>query len=97
MTLSGKDYGHVVWPIDVKPWIKTVNNKNWNLGWTVNLRCLRLEEIRRSKKFDNIILPEDWFGEFGIKKIYTNDLSTNIINSLINKFQRILISILWML
>ena len=77
-TLSGKDYGHVIWPVDVKPWIKTVNTKNWNLVWTVNLRCLRLEEIRRSKKFDNIILPEDWFGEFGVKKIYTNNLSTNI-------------------
>lgn len=77
-TLSGNNYGNIIWPVNVKPWIKTVNTKNWNLIWTINLKCLSLEEIKNNKKFDDIILPEDWFRKFGIKELYTSELSTNI-------------------
>lgn len=58
-----------------------MNTKNWNIIWTVNLRCLSLTGIKKNKKFDDIVLPEDWFMKFGPKKLYTNDLSTNINHS----------------
>ena len=45
-TLSGKDFGNVIWPVYTRPWIKLVNTKNWNIVWTVNLRCLSLLEIK---------------------------------------------------
>lgn len=77
-TLSGKDFGNVIWPVYTRPWIKLVNTKNWNIVWTVNLRCLSLLEIKNNKKFDDIVLPEEWFCKFNTKKIYTNDLSTNV-------------------
>ena len=77
-TLSGTDYGNIIWPVAVRPWIKTINTKNWNIVWTINLRCLTLKEIETSKKFDGIGLPKAWFENFGFKKIYTKDLTTNI-------------------
>ena len=55
-----------------------MNTKNWNLTWTINLKCLRLKEILASEKFDDIILAEGWLKEFGIKELYTSDLSTHI-------------------
>ena len=42
------------------------------------MRCLTLEEIETSKKFNDIGLPKDWLEKFGFKKIYTKDLTTNI-------------------
>lgn len=77
-TLSGADCGNIIWPVAVRPWIKTINTKNWNIVWTINLRCLTLKEIETSKKFNDIGLPKDWLEEFGFKKIYTKDLTTNI-------------------
>ena len=59
-------------------WIKTINTRNWNIVWTINLRCLTLKEIETSKKFNEIGLPKDWLENFGLKKIYTKDLTTNI-------------------
>lgn len=82
-TLSGNNYGNIIWPVNVKPWVKTVNTKNWNLIWTINLKCLSLEEIKNNKKFDDIILPEDWFRKFGIKELYTSELRTNKINEFV--------------
>lgn len=80
-TLSGKRFDNIIWPVDTIPWIKSVNTKNWNIIWTVNLRCLSLTEIKKNKKFDDIVLPEDWSMKFGPEKLYTNDLSTNINHS----------------
>lgn len=77
-TLSGTDYGNIIWPVAVRPWIKIINTKNWNIVWTINLKCLTLKEIETSKKFDGIILPKAWFENFGFKKIYTKDLTTTI-------------------
>ena len=77
-TLSGKSFGNIIWPVSVKPWIKRVNTKNWNLIWTIHLKYLSLEEIRKNEKFRNLSLPENWVNEFGIKQLYTNDLTTNI-------------------
>lgn len=77
-TLSRTDYGNIIWPVAVRPWIKIINTKNWNIVWTINLKCLTLKEIETSKKFDGIILPKAWFENFGFKKIYTKDLTTNI-------------------
>lgn len=57
--LSDKDFDNIIWPVDTRPWIKSVNTKNWNIIWTINLRCLSLTEIKKNKKFDGIILPED--------------------------------------
>ena len=37
-----------------------------------------LKEIETSKKFEGILLPKDWLEEFGFKKIYTKDLTTNL-------------------
>ena len=77
-TRSGKNFGNIIWPVSVKPWIKIVNTKNWNLVWTIHLKYLSLEEIENSEKFHDLSLPKNWLGEFGIKELYTNDLSTNI-------------------
>ena len=30
-TLSGADYGNVIWPVAVSPCIKTINTRNWNI------------------------------------------------------------------
>lgn len=80
-TLSGKNFDNIIWPVDTRPWIKSVNTRNWNIVWTVNLRCLSVTEIKKNKKYDGIVLPEEWFCKFGPKKIYTNDLSTNVNHS----------------
>ena len=72
------EYDNIIWPVAVRPWIKTINTRNWNIVWTINLRCLTLKEIKKSKKFDGILLPKAWLEEFGFKKIYTKDLTTNI-------------------
>ena len=77
-TLSGKSLGNVIWPVSVIPWIKTVNTKNWNLIWTIHLKYLGLKEVSANGKFNDINLPEDWLKEFGIKELYTSDLSTHI-------------------
>lgn len=77
-TLSEKNFGNIIWPVTVKPWIKKVNTKNWNLVWTIHLKYLSLEEIENSEKFHNLSLLKDWLGEFDIKELYTSDLSTNI-------------------
>ena len=77
-TLSGKSLGNVIWPVSVIPWIKTVNTKNWNLIWTIHLKYLSLKEVSANGKFNDINLPEDWLKEFGIKELYTSDLSTHI-------------------
>ena len=42
------------------------------------MRCLTIEEIETSKKFNEIGLPKDWLENFGLKKIYTKDLTTNL-------------------
>ena len=42
------------------------------------MRCLTLKEIETSKKWNDIGLPKDWLEEFGFKKIYTKDLTTNL-------------------
>ena len=55
-----------------------VNTKNWNLVWTIHLKYLSLKEIEDNEKFPSLSLPKDWLGEFGIKELYTSDLSTNI-------------------
>ena len=34
-----------------------------------------------NKKFDGIILPENWFWRFDLKKLYKNELSTNVNRS----------------
>lgn len=53
--------------------------KNYdNIIWTINLKCLSLEEIKKSEKFYNVILLKDWLREFGVKELYTSDLSTTI-------------------
>ena len=78
MILSGADYDNIIWPVTVRPWIKIINTKNWNIVWTINLRCLTLKEIGMSKKFDGTFLPNPWFEKFGFKKLYTKDLTTNI-------------------
>ena len=77
-TLSGADYGNVIWPVAVSPCIKTINTRNWNIVWTINLRCLTLKEIETSKKFDGTGLLKAWLENFGFKKIYTKDLTTNL-------------------
>lgn len=84
-TLSGKDFGNIIWPVSIRPWIKRVNTKNWNLIWTIHLKYLSLEEIRNNEKFRNLSLPENWLSEFGIKELYTNDLTTNLMNLLNNE------------
>ena len=45
-TLSGKNFDNIIWPVDTRPWIKSVNTRNWNIVWTVNLRCLSVTEIK---------------------------------------------------
>jgi len=77
-TLSGKSLGNVIWPVSLIPCIKTVNTKNWNLIWTIHLKYLGLKEVSANEKFNDINLPEDWLKEFGIKELYTSDLSTHI-------------------
>lgn len=77
-TLRGKSLKNVIWPVSVIPWIKTLNTKNWNLIWTIHLKYLGLKEVSANGKFNDINLPEDWLKEFGIKKLYTSDLSTHI-------------------
>ena len=51
-TLSGADCVNTKYNL-VRPWIKTINTKNWNIVWTINLRCLTLEEIEMSKNFES--------------------------------------------
>ena len=45
------------------------------------MRCLTLKDIETSKKFDGIVLPKAWFENFGLKKIYTKDLTANNLYS----------------
>ena len=77
-TLNGIEDGNLIWPIVVKPWIKKINTKNWNIIWIINLKCLNIEEIKSNDKFNDLNLNEDWFKKFNSKKIYINDLVTNI-------------------
>ena len=77
-TLSGAKYGNIIWPIAVKPLIKKINTKNWNILWTIHLKCLTVEEIEISKKFTNMDFQNDWFEKFNSEKIHTKDLTTNI-------------------
>ena len=68
-----------------------MNTKNWNLIWTIHLKYLGLKEISANGKFNDINLPEDGLKEFGIKKLYTSDLSTHINyspNSSLNKISK---------
>nr|ULD15942.1 hypothetical protein [Cylindrotheca closterium] len=78
-TLSGKDFGNIIWPVSViTPWVKRVNTKNWNIIWTIHLKYLSFEEIRNNEKFRSLSLPDSWLSELDIKELYTNDLTTNI-------------------
>ena len=77
-TLSGKDFGNIIWPVSVTPWIKRVHTKNWNIIWTIHLKYLSLEEVRSNEKFRSLSLPDNWLSKFDIKELYTNDLTTNI-------------------
>ena len=77
-TLSGLEYDNIIWPISVKPWIKKINTKNWNIVWTIHLKCLTLQEIKSSEKFNGIDFQKGWFEKFNLKKIYLKDLTTHI-------------------
>ena len=77
-TLSGSKFDNIIWPVNVKPWIKKINTKNWNIIWTISLKYLNLEEIKINKKFSDFNLPKCWLDKLGDKNIYTTDLSTNI-------------------
>lgn len=35
---NGIEDSNLIWPIVVKPWIKKINTKNWNIIWTINLK-----------------------------------------------------------
>ena len=67
-TLSGADYGNVIWPVAVSPCIKTINTRNWNIVWTINLRCLTLKEIETSKKFEGIGFTKGLVGKLWVQK-----------------------------
>ena len=77
-TLSGRDFGNIIWPVNVTPWIKRVNPKNWNIIWTIHLKYLSLENVRNNEKFHGLSLPGNWLSKFGIKELYTNEVTTNI-------------------
>ena len=76
--MSGIKEGNLIWPVIVKPWIKKINIKNWNIVWTINLKYLNIQEIKTNYKFNDLNLKEDWFEKFNSKKIYIKDLVTNI-------------------
>ena len=77
-TLTGMKYGNIIWPVSVKPWIKKINTKNWNIVWTIRLKFLTPEEVKTNGKFNNIYLKEEWFEKISLKKTYVKDLTTNI-------------------
>lgn len=62
----------------VKPWIKKINTKNWNIVWTIRLEGLTPQEIENSEKFKGINLEEKWFEKINLKKTYVKDLTTHI-------------------
>lgn len=76
--LGGEQYENIIWPCKISPYLKKVSRRAWNIRWTVSIRNLSLEKIINNEKFRNISLPENWLSEFGIKELYTNDLTTNI-------------------
>ena len=41
-TLTGPKFDNTIWPVDVRPWIKKINTKNWNIIWTINLKYFSL-------------------------------------------------------
>lgn len=77
-TLTGSKFDNIIWPVNVKPCIKKINTKNWNIIWTISLKYLNLEEIEINKKFSDFNLPKCWLDKLGDKNIYTTDLTTNI-------------------
>ena len=76
--LTGLECDNIIWPISVKPWIKKINTKNWNIVWTICLESLTPEAIKTNGKFNDIHLEEEWFKKVNLKKSYVKDLTTNI-------------------
>ena len=86
--LGGKQYGNIIWPCKISPYLKKISRKTWNIRWTVSIINLTLEELRSLKQYELITFDESWLMKegdnsetFGETTQYIKDLVTNMNNS----------------
>ena len=87
--LGGQQYGNIIWPCTISPFVKKITGKTWNISWTVSMTNIPYEDLYKYKQYNSIEINEEWFWfknengseTFGLKKQYTKDIVSNMNNS----------------
>ena len=86
--LGGKQYGNIIWPCKISPYLKKVARRAWNIRWTISIRNLTLKELKFLKQYELISFDKSWLmkesdnlEKFGETTQYVKDLVTNMHNS----------------
>ena len=89
--LGGEQYGNIIWPCTISPFIKKVTAKSWNITWTVPLNNIDIHDLGKYKQYRSIEMDHLWLSTpnssdpcdkyFFESKQYVKDLVTNMNNS----------------